>query len=60
MGPRARSCVQSWLELELEDAGIVTSDEVQLKMWYGVAYSRQKWYGKCHTSHTASTALVCG
>ena len=26
-------------------------------MWYGVAYTRKKWYSKYHTSHTASAAL---
>ena len=25
-------------------------------MWYGIVYARKKWYGKCHTSHTASAA----
>ena len=27
-------------------------------MWYGVAYEQKKWYGKCHTSHTASATLA--
>ena len=27
-------------------------------MWYSVVYARKKWYGKCHTSHTTSAALV--
>lgn len=26
--------------------------------WYGVAYEQKKWYGKCHTSHTASAAIA--
>ncbi len=26
--------------------------------WYGIAYEQKKWYGKSHTSHTASAALA--
>jgi hypothetical protein len=27
------------------------------RKWYGVAYETKRWYGKRHTSHTASAAL---